>query len=235
MAQKTTVSGALKLFSTLAVRAPFDKGVLSGYDSAPLPDIEWSPTTVIETKLADRQHADLIIATDGAIQNLVEKGLINPDDSFPLISAYIGVAVQRGAKRPDISTTESFLTALRDARSVAYSLSGASGIYLQKLLKDLQAYDGIAAKATKVEQGFTAEKLVSGEADLAVQQMSELMVVEGIDIVGPLPDDVQQLTPFAVAITNDCRDVPLARSFIDYLFSEPCRQLYLQYGLRSRQ
>ncbi|MGE0969821.1 molybdate ABC transporter substrate-binding protein [Klebsiella sp. WOUb02] len=144
------------------------------------------------------------------------------------------MAVLRGHAKPDISTKRAFLNALTAARSVAYSLGGASGIYLQEVLKDNGIFHDVEAKATTIAQGFTAEQLVNGNADLAIQQMSELMVVEGVDIVGPFPDEVQQLTPFSVAIVNGCENRRIAGEFIDYLLSSRCRETYLQNGLQYR-
>lgn len=224
----------LTIFSTLAVRAPFDNGVLTGYAASNELDFEWSPTTVIESKLAEGQHADVVIATDDAVARLVGKGVAKAENCFKLATAYFGVAVPQGARQPDISTAQRFLDTLSAARSVCYSLGGASGIYLQKLMADRGILTAVEPKATKISQGFTAEKLVSGEADVAVQQMSELMVVPGIDIVGPFPDELQQMTPFSVAVVNDCSDWVKAQLFIQYLLSEQCQRIYAANGLLCR-
>lgn len=234
MSQNTGRTKTLTVFSTLAVRAPFDNGVMAEYDKADRLHFEWSPTTVIESKIADGQHADLVIATDGAIARMVEAGVLREENCFPLVTAYFGVAVPRGHVKPDISTKQAFLNALTAARSVAYSLGGASGIYLQDVMKDNGIFHDVEPKATKIAQGFTAEHLVDGKADLAVQQMSELMVVDGIDIVGPFPDEVQQLTPFTIAIVNGCEQRDVADDFIDYLLNSQCRETYLQNGLQCR-
>jgi len=107
--------------------------------------------------------------------------------------------VARGAPRPDLSTADTFRQVLPDARSAALSHGGASGSYFAGLIEQLGIAETIRAKATVIPAGFTAEKLVSGEADLAIQQVSELMVVDGIDIVGPFPAEVQATMRFAAA------------------------------------
>ena len=110
------------------------------------------------------------------------------------------LAVAAGTPHPAINTVEALVRALTQARSVAFSRSGASGIYFDKLLPTLGIAEAVRAKATIIPAGFTAEKLVSGEADLAVQQISELMVVKGIEVVGPFPEPVQEATVFSAAI-----------------------------------
>lgn len=224
----------LKVFNTLAVRAPFANGILTGYPHIQRLSFEWSPTSVIEKKLAEGQHADLVIATDEAIANMVKQGWVSQENVFPLVTAYIGVAVPKGHPCPDISSKDAFFRALQQARSVAYSLSGASGIYLQKLMAEHGILEPVEQKATRIQQGFTGEKLLSGEADLAVQQMSELMSVFGITIVGPFPAELQQETPFTVAMMNTCTDKPQVLDFIHYLLSAPCRELYSNNGLKCR-
>ena len=98
---------------------------------------------------------------------------------------------------PDIATEAALRTTLLAARSVAYSRLGASGVYFAQLIVRMGIAAEINAKATIVEQGFTAERLVSGEADLAVQQISELKQVEGIEVVGPVPHDLQTPAVFS--------------------------------------
>ncbi|MDF7660798.1 substrate-binding domain-containing protein [Erwiniaceae bacterium L1_54_6] len=229
-----TQAKTLKVFSTLAVRAPFDRGVLAGFEHQSDLSFEWSPTTIIEQKLSEGLHADVVIATDDAIAGMVRSGLVKPENCFKLATAYFGVAVPAGQTPPDIATKQGFLDALVQARSVAYSLGGASGIYLQKIMAEQGVMEQVEPKATKIAQGFTGEKLLTGEADLAVQQMSELMTVEGITIVGGFPDELQHLTPFTIAVMNDCVDWASAQSFIHYLLTEQCRSAYASNGLMCR-
>ena len=117
--------------------------------------------------------------------------------------------------RPDLSTEASFRRALLEARSVAFSRGGASGIYFAGLMERMGIAEAVRAKATIIPAGFAAEKLVSGEADLAVQQISELMVVDGVDIVGPFPDAVQTTMRFSAAavVGSPARPAPSWRSW----------------------
>jgi molybdate transport system substrate-binding protein len=113
--------------------------------------------------------------------------------------------VKAGAAHPDIATEAALHAALLGARSVAYSRLGASGILFAKLIGRLGIASDINARAVIIPQGFTAEKLVTGEADLAIQQISELKQVAGIDVVGPIPYELQTPAVFSagrMAATN---------------------------------
>ena len=105
--------------------------------------------------------------------------------------------MKAGAPHPDIATEAALRAALLGARSVAYSRLGASGILFAKLIEQLGIASDINARAVIIQQGFTAEKLVTGEADLAVQQISELKQIEGIEVVGPIPRELQTPAVFS--------------------------------------
>jgi len=148
-----------------------------------------------------------------------------------LARALLGVAVKRGAARPDISTPEAFRRTLLGARSVAYSRYGASGLYFAKLIQDLGIADQIVPRATIIQSGFTAERLISGEADVAVQQLSELMVVDGADIVGPFPAEYQVETSFTAALFRDCANFQAAEAFLQQLRTPEAERAYFAAGL----
>jgi molybdate transport system substrate-binding protein len=230
--QMVEASGGLKIFSGLAVRAAFDDGLLELFTGEHGPvTVEWNPTTVIEAKIARGEAADLIIATTSAIEKLVQKGLVHDSSRKRLIDAYLGVAVAHGAPQPKIGTTEEFLAAMKQARSVAWSIGGQSGIYLEKILASHGLLDEVKGRASTIPEGFTAERIVAGEADLAVQQVSELMVVKGVDIVGPFPDALQSRTPFEIAMFENAAHPELARKFIDFLGGSRAQQAFLRNGV----
>ena len=113
--------------------------------------------------------------------------------------------MKAGEPHPDIRTETALRAALLDARSIAYSRLGASGILFAKLIERLGIASDVNAKAQIIQQGFTAERLVSGEADLAVQQISELKQIGDIEVVGPIPYELQTPAVFSagrMAATN---------------------------------
>jgi molybdate transport system substrate-binding protein len=222
----------LKIFSGLAVKAAFDDGLIDTFAKEHSPIlVEWNPTTVIEAKIARGEVADLIIATTSALQKLVASDRIEGESRQRLIDAYLGVAVAQGAPLPKIGTVAQFLDAMKNARSVAWSIGGQSGIYLEKLLATHGLLDEVKARASTIPEGFTAEKIVSGDADLAVQQVSELMVIKGVDIAGPFPDELQTLTPFEIAIFKGTPNRALAQAFIDFLQAPYARECFERNGV----
>jgi molybdate transport system substrate-binding protein len=152
----------------------------------------------------------------------------------PLAQASFGLGVKRGEPRPDISTPERFEQALLSARSVAYSQTGASGIHFQDVIERLGIAEAVGARATAIHAGFTADKVIAGEADLAVQQISELMSIDGIDVVGPFPEPYQKHTDFSAAIFTDSETPEIAEEFLDHLSDEAAAEVYSGSGLLPR-
>lgn len=224
----------LQVFSALAVRAPFVSLEAQWPEQYPetLLEIEWNPTTVIEKKIAQGETADVVILTAPAMRKLVELEQVSASSVVNLVDSEIGLAMLPEAEAPDISSTEALKNALLSARSVAYSLGGASGIYLQQLMKSLGIEEEINARASTIAEGFTATKLIDGSADIAVQQISELLSVEGVKVIGPLPQDVQKVTSFQAGIFQHASNPVAASTLLDYLRSEQAIEAYGRFGLR---
>jgi molybdate transport system substrate-binding protein len=156
-------------------------------------------------RLRAGEAADVVVLTREGLDEVALEGRVAADSCVDLARSFVGIAVKAGAAHPDISTEAALRAALLGARSVAYSRLGASGILFAKLIERLGIASEINAKAQIIQQGFTAEKLVSGEADLAVQQISELKQVGGIEVVGPIPYELQTPAVFSagrMAATN---------------------------------
>ena len=136
--------------------------------------------------------------------------------------------MRAGGPKPDIGSVEALKATLLAARCVAYSKIGASGIYFAALLQRLGIAEQVNASALVVPSGFTAEGLVSGEADLAVQQISELLVVSGIDVVGPLPPEVQTVATFSGGLLTDR---PEAAALLTFLASAEAASALRASGL----
>lgn len=229
-------TGVLKVMSALAVETAFTRSILPEFEKASGLAIEmiWDPTTVLMKRIADGERADVVLLIDNSMDALVAEKIVEPESRVAVAQALVGVAAKAGAAHPDISTVEAFKTAMTSARAVAYSRGGASGIYFAELIQRLGIADAVNERAVTIPAGFTAEKVVSGEAELAIQQVSELMSVEGVEVVGPLPEGAQKPTDFSAAIFAGAENRDGARLFLEALTSEAASKAYREGGLVSR-
>ncbi|WP_438660009.1 molybdate ABC transporter substrate-binding protein [Pseudomonas sp.] len=234
MNEQEAVPG-VRLMSALVVRAPFDASILPAYEAkGGVVDIDWAPTTVLMDNIEKGARGDAIIVTVPAMDELVLRGIVDAASRVELVDSRIGVAVRAGAEHHDISTVEALVQTLLNARSVAYSLGGASGIYFQKLISQLGIADQINAKASTIPQGFTARQITEGNADVAIQQISELLVVEGVEVIGPLPEAVQSTTSFSAAAFVGCENADAVAELFDHLRSDASAIAYREKGLELR-
>lgn len=197
-------------------------------------DIDWRPTTAIMRSIEEGKRADVIIAINDSMDKLVQTGIVRAETRASLADSVLGVGVRKGAPRPDVSTVDAFRQAMVGARAIAYSKAGASGIYFSKLIDRLGIAETVNARAVIIPMGFTAEKVASGEADIAIQQISELMSVDGIDIAGPFPAEIQSVSTFDAAIFADAKNPNGAAAFLAMLTSPAAAKAYADGGLVSR-
>ncbi|MBI2768837.1 MAG: substrate-binding domain-containing protein [Burkholderiales bacterium] len=177
---------------------------------------------------------DLAVLTQSTIAEVIRTGQIAAASSTPVSRVGIGFAVKQGAPVPDISSTEKFRQALLDARSIAHidpAAGGSSGIYLVKLFEQWGIAERIKAKAILVPGGLTAERVVSGEADVAVQQMSELVVVPGVKVVGPLPAEIQNYTLYVAGISSRAAQPAAAQQLLTLLQSPGVQATFEARGM----
>ena len=161
--------------------------------------VELAPTRTLEARIRAGERADAAVLTAEAIAALSAEGVLDGMTARPLAHSRVGLAVKAGAPHPDISSVEALRSLLLAVPSLCYSRAGASGIFFAGLIERLGIADAVNAKAIVIPQGFTAEKLLTGEAAIAFQQVSELMEVPGIEVVGPLPEGAQTVAVFSAA------------------------------------
>lgn len=225
----------VRLMSGFVVQTPFAAGIVPRFEqSGGAVQIEWNPTSVIVKALHAGQRADVLLVTREAMDALVEQGIADAATRVELLSSNLGLAVQRGAPHPRIDTVESFRDTLLGARSVAYSKGGASGIYFSRLIEQWGVADALNARASIIQDGLAAEKLLTGEADVAIQQISELLTVAGIEIVGPFPPGAQQPLSFSVACFAGTQNAEEAKRFIAHINDAAAREDYRRAGLDPR-
>ena len=190
----------IRIMSTLGVLGVL-RGVLPQAEAAGLPtSVEFNPTARLLARIEAGERADLAILTDAGIEALMAQGVLVAGTRRDLAHSYVGMAVRAGEARPAIGTVEELRETLLAAPSIAYSRAGASGIFFAGLIERLGIAGEVNAKTTIIPQGFTAELAARGETALAIQQVSELMAVEGVDIVGKLPAEANTCAVFSAAI-----------------------------------
>lgn len=179
---------------------------------------------------------DVAIMTPDLIAQLVARQKANAASVVNLARIGIGAMVLAGAPKPDISTVERFKQALLDARSVAYidpAAGGSSGIYLAQLFRQWGIADEIERKAVKVQGGYVGEHLLNKEATLGFQQISEILAVKGVVLVGPLPAEIQNFTVYTAAIGAASKEPAAAQAFLRLLASPETARVLQEKGMEA--
>jgi molybdate transport system substrate-binding protein len=182
----------LRVLSTLAVKGAFAE-LANRFQTATGIGVEadFAPTLGLLERLRGGEAADVVILTREGLDEMAAERRVAAASCVDLARSYVGIAVKAGRAHPDISTEAALRTALTQARAVAYSRIGASGILFAQLIVRLGIAHVVNAHAVVIPSGLTAERVVADEADLAVQQISELKQVAGIEVVGPIPHELQ--------------------------------------------
>ena len=226
------MENVVRLLSTLALRGAVHS--LAGrYQAAGgvRIDADFAPTLALLDRLRGGEGADVVILTREGLDELAAEGTVAADSCVDLARSYVGIAVKAGAAHPDIATETALRATLVGARSVAYSRIGASGIFFAQLIERMGIAPEINARARIVPSGFTAERLVAGEADLAVQQISELKQVRGIEIVGPIPLQMQTPAVFSAGRLTASKQTVQADALVKYLASPEAAPALRESGL----
>jgi molybdate transport system substrate-binding protein len=194
-------------------------------------DADFAPTLGLLERLRGGEVADVLILTKEGLADLAAQEIVVPESCVDLARSYVGVAVKAGIRHPDISTEAALRAALLGARCVAYSRIGASGIFFAKLIEQMEIAAEINARAM-ITSGLTAERLVSDEADLAIQQLSELKLVPGIELVGPLPLHLQgSPAVFSAGRTAASQHQQQSDTLLKYLASSGVAPVLRESGL----
>jgi molybdate transport system substrate-binding protein len=226
------MENSVRLLSTLALMGAV-RSLAGKYEAAggARIDADFAPTLGLLDRLRDGDAADIVILTREGLAELAANGSVVAESCVELARSFVGLAVKAGAGHPDIATDAALRATLRGARSIAYSGLGASGIFFAQLIAKMGIAAEINARATIVPQGFTAERLVSGEADLAVQQISELKQVTGVEIVGPIPLHLQSAAVFSAGRLAASNKVEQSDRLLKYLASAEVAPALRESGL----
>jgi len=188
----------------------------------------------IPMRLARGEPADVLIMVGYALGDLVSKGKVIADSRVDLADSPIGVAVKEGAPKPDLSSAETLKVALLKTRTVAYSDS-ASGVYVSKeMFEKLGISDAMKDKARKIPATPVGEIVARGEAEIGFQQISELKPVKGIEIVGPLPAELQKITVFSAGLASNAPQPDAGKALIAFLSSKQAAPVIVASGLEPK-
>lgn len=192
----------------------------------------WLPTVEVMSRMKGGEAADLVIIAGNGIDELTKLGKIQSGSRQDYVKSGIGIGMRKGSVKPDIRSAEAVKAALLNAKSVAYS-TGPSGVYLVSLFQKMGVTEAIAPKL-KVIQGEPVGAVVErGEAEIGFQQVPEILSVPGIDLVGPLPPEIQFVTIFAFGIHEQVRDVAATKALMQTLKSDPAVPFIKKYGLET--
>lgn len=226
------MENVVRVLSTLALMGAV-RGLAGRYWAAggARIDADFAPTLGLLDRLRGGEAADVVILTRQALDDLATQGSVVAASCVDLARSFVGIAVKAGAAHPDIATESALRATLLGARSIAYSRIGASGIFFAQLIERLGIASEVNARARIIPSGLTAALLVSGEADLAVQQISELKQVAGVEVVGPIPRELQTASVFSAGRWAASSKPAQADALLRYLASPEVAPVLRESGL----
>ena len=227
---------AIKVLSAGAVKSPV-AALVDAYANQTGAKVEISYGTMglLQEKLAAGERADVMIATVEVLTELEKQGKIAPGSRAALGEIGVGVAVRADAPLPDISTPEAFKQAVLKAKSIVYvdPTKGTSGKHFAGVLQRLGIADAVKSKTVLRAGGYALEAVATGEAEIGVQQTSEILPVKGIKFVGPLPGELQKITTYSAAMMSGAGSAEAASAFIRYLTGKDGRAMFAAKGFAA--
>jgi molybdate transport system substrate-binding protein len=195
-------------------------------------------TVGVTRKRLATEPADVVIMSDVAIEESSKDGSLVAGSRADIARTGMGVGVRDGAPRPDISTSEAFKQALLAAKSLTYvdpAQGATSGIHFAGVLQKFGIADAVKPKTTLVPGGYPAELVAKGEVEMVVHQISEIVPVKGVTLVGPLPKDVQKVTIYSAGIATKAAAPDAARAFVAFLASPAVKPKLAAAGLDYKE
>jgi len=188
-------------------------------------------TLNVQKRLADGEPYDLIIMAAPAIDEQIKLGKAVAGSRVDLARSGTGVAVRKGAPKPDISSVEALKKTLLSAKSIGYS-TGPSGVYMLAVFEKLGVADQVKGKLKQTPSGvFVGNLVASGDTEIGFQQVAELVHFPGIDYVGPLPGELQRMTMFSCGIHSGAKQAGAARALVTFLTAPAAAPVISKHGL----
>jgi len=190
--------------------------------------ITYGSTNPLKARIVKGDAFDLTILGEAAVDDLVKQGKLVAATRVVVARSALGLAIRKGAAKPDISTTEAFKRTLLNAKSIAYLPDGLTGTYLKVLFQRLGITESMQLR---YKNARGAEAVANGEAELGVTQISEILYQTGTELVGPLPSEIQNYTNFPAAISAGARQADAAKALLNYLASPDAARVMKARGL----
>ena len=194
--------------------------------------IEFAPVGSMLKRLSEGGRPDVLILSQDVSGEVERNGWTAPSASTPIASVGVGVAVRVGAVEPDISSSDALRTTLLNAKSITYinPAKGTSGKHFASVLEQLGIAQQMKSKTTLGEAGFVVEPVARGEVELGIQQITEILPVKGVKLVGPLPAPLQKTTTYTIAVARSARDTQAAQDFKKFILLEPSLVVFKDKG-----
>jgi molybdate transport system substrate-binding protein len=190
-----------------------------------------APTVDMMTRLKGGETVDLVIMAAPAVDALIRDGKIVAGSSVNVARSGIGVAVRKGAPKPDIGSADALKKALLAAPSIAYS-TGPSGVYLAHLFERMGIADQLMSKVKQIKGEPVGAVVARGDAEIGFQQVSELLPVPGIEFLGPLPEEIQEITVFAVGLHVGAKEPDGAKALVKFLTAPDAAPVIKKTGMQ---
>jgi molybdate transport system substrate-binding protein len=193
--------------------------------------ITYTGTLDAKRRIAAGEFFDVLIMASPEIESFLASGTLAPGSRVDLAKSGVGIGVKAGAPKPDISTTEAFKKTLLGAQSIGYA-TGPSGVYMVGLFDKLGIADAVKPKLKQTPTGvFVGTLVASGEAEIGIQQVSEMSHYPGVDYVGPLPADIQKITIFTSGVAANAKQPEAAKALVKFTTSPAAHEAFKTRGM----
>jgi molybdate transport system substrate-binding protein len=228
----TASAAEIKVIGSPGTREPYNR-LVPDFEKATGNKVTttWGGVTAVAKRVADGETADVVMLPAAQIDELIKLGKVRADSRVNVASSGIGVVVKAGAPKVDISSAESIKKALLAAKTIAYS-AGPSGLHMEKLIRNWGIADAVKAKIVPPRPNIPiGEMVAAGEAEIGFQQVSELLPVKGVDYLGALPADSQEITVFSAGVHTSATAADAGRALLRFLTAPEAAPIIRKTGM----
>ena len=225
---------ALKLLSSMATRELLNELIAQYEHTTGQPvTAEAAGGVDVAKRVRAGEAVDVVVLSSTAIDSLIAAGSLLPHGRIDLVKSGVAIAVRSGASQPDVASEEAVKRAVLTATTLSYS-TGPSGVYLEKLFERWGILEQIRNRIVVPPPGVPVGSLVAaGTVELGFQQLSELMTLPGIEVIGPLPPEIQTITLFSGGVSPGCERPDVARALLDYMASPSALSIKQRFGMEA--